>query len=152
RTGLGNLGKTGGERSKASTGSNCSISFEEECGLTIPRRVQILGVPVDLLTQDQIFDVIESSINKNRKTILASQNLYGVYLYWTNEPFRELHRRAVIFVDGMSLVMLGALKGYGISRQHRNTPLDWILPVLELAAARAWRVFYLGGSRDTLQR
>jgi N-acetylglucosaminyldiphosphoundecaprenol N-acetyl-beta-D-mannosaminyltransferase len=104
------------------------------------------------LTREQIVDVIESSINENRKAILANQNLHGVYLYWTDESFRELHSRALIFVDGMSLVMLGALKGYSISLQHRNTPLDWILPVLEVAAARAWRVFYLGSSRDTLQK
>jgi N-acetylglucosaminyldiphosphoundecaprenol N-acetyl-beta-D-mannosaminyltransferase len=120
--------------------------------LIVPRRIHILGVPVDLLTQDQIIDVIESSVIEEHKTILANQNLHGVYTYYTDESFRKLHRQSLIFIDGMSLVLLGSLTDGEISRQHRNTPLDWILPVLELANARAWRVFYLGGTGESVQR
>jgi N-acetylglucosaminyldiphosphoundecaprenol N-acetyl-beta-D-mannosaminyltransferase len=120
--------------------------------LTVPRRIHVLGVPVDLLTQQQIIDVIVTSVAEGQKTILANQNLHGVYTYYTDESFRKLHRQSLIFIDGMSLVLLGSLTDGEISRQHRNTPLDWILPVLELANAKAWRVFYLGGTRDCVQK
>ena len=116
------------------------------------RRVHILGVPVDLLTRSQLVALIESAIVSKRRIVLANQNLHGVYAYWTDESFRQLHRQSVVFVDGMSLVMAGLLTGRPISRCHRNTPLDWILEVLALAGSRQWRIFYLGGRRDVMEK
>src|SRR5439155_5383204 len=47
-------------------------------------------------------------------------------------------------IDGMGIVLLGRLLGCPLKRQHRVTYLDWMKPLLNEAASRRWRVFYLG--------
>jgi len=52
----------------------------------------------------------------------------------------------------MPLVALGRLYGHPLERKHRVTLADWAHPLMELAARRGWRVFYLGSQREVMEK
>jgi N-acetylglucosaminyldiphosphoundecaprenol N-acetyl-beta-D-mannosaminyltransferase len=57
-----------------------------------------------------------------------------------------------IHIDGMPLVALGRLYGYNLERDQRVTYADWTHPLIELAAAEGWRVFYLGSPKGVAEK
>jgi N-acetylglucosaminyldiphosphoundecaprenol N-acetyl-beta-D-mannosaminyltransferase len=66
---------------------------------------------------------------------------------------REFYARAsFVHIDGMALVAVGRRLGLPLRREHRVTYVDWTGPLMAEAAARRWRLFYLGSRPGVAER
>jgi N-acetylglucosaminyldiphosphoundecaprenol N-acetyl-beta-D-mannosaminyltransferase len=116
--------------------------------LSAPASHRILGFKITPITTAQILDLISENVEKGATCIIASQNVHGLYKYFTDDSFRQLHDRACVRIDGMPLVWLARLHGLPVSRQHRAAMIDCFPEALKHGAKEGWRIFYLGGRPD----
>jgi N-acetylglucosaminyldiphosphoundecaprenol N-acetyl-beta-D-mannosaminyltransferase len=122
-----------------------AIAEHSRAGAT--ERVSLLGVEVDALTMADLHQAIASALRTGKQSIIANHNLHSIYLYHHDARFRAFYAKAqYIHVDGMSLVFLSWMKRLPLKRRHRVTYADWLVPLMEFAAAQNWRVFYLGSA------
>ena len=113
---------------------------------------EILGIKLTPTTISQLLDLIAENVARQSKCILANQNLHGLYKYFTDERFHALHQQAYVHIDGTPVVWLAQLCGIRVGFQHRIALLDYLQVVLKHAAKNSWRVFYVGGMPDVLER
>jgi N-acetylglucosaminyldiphosphoundecaprenol N-acetyl-beta-D-mannosaminyltransferase len=115
--------------------------------------VYFFGLKLNPKSLPELNALVERGIREGRKWIITNHNLHSVYLYHRQRKFREFYAGAHwTFIDGMPLVALGRLYGYPLERNHRVTLADWTHPLMELAARRGWRVFYLGSSKAVVEK
>ncbi len=102
---------------------------------------------------NELNDLTERAITEQRKWIITNHNLHSVYLFLRSPKLRDFYAGAHwTFIDGMPLVVLGRLYGYPLKRNHRVTLADWTHPLMELAASKGWRVFYLGSPKGVAEK
>ena len=115
--------------------------------------VTILGVTVQLLTVEQLNDMLTACIRSGRRRIIVSHNLHSVYLCHREPKLQTFYAAAdVSHIDGMALVFWAKLLGLPASRNHRVTHVDWIDPLLALIAKYRWKVFYVGSKPEITGR
>jgi N-acetylglucosaminyldiphosphoundecaprenol N-acetyl-beta-D-mannosaminyltransferase len=109
------------------------------------RTLNVLGCAVQAVSADRLTDLLEDAVNSGQPCIIANHNLHSLYLYQRDAKLRKMLSRARwTHVDGMGIVLLARLLGTPIERSMRVTYVDWFPLLLERAAKRDWRVFYLG--------
>ena len=107
--------------------------------------LNFLGVEVDALNIPQLNSLVAESIEQQQKSIIANHNLNSLHIYHHDPKMREFYAKAdYIHIDGMPLVFIGKLLGYSLKREQRVTYADWVWPLMEEAASKGWRIFYLG--------
>jgi N-acetylglucosaminyldiphosphoundecaprenol N-acetyl-beta-D-mannosaminyltransferase len=107
--------------------------------------LDVLGVRVHAMTLADLFADITRAVEGGRPWLIGYHNLHSVYLHHHDADMRRYCERADrLFIDGMGLVLAARIAGYPVGRRHRSTSVDWIGALVELAAARGWRVFLLG--------
>lgn len=120
---------------------------------TSRRKIDLLGVYVDAITQDELFDYVSEVIRRSEKAIVANHNLHSIYLYHKRPRMREFYARAgLVHIDGMPIVYWGRLRGLPLKLEHRLAYIDFVPPLLSLAATKGWRVYYLGGKPGVAER
>jgi N-acetylglucosaminyldiphosphoundecaprenol N-acetyl-beta-D-mannosaminyltransferase len=111
--------------------------------------IEFLGLTIQPRSMTELSELVEQGIRESRKWIIANHNLHSLYLLHRYAKLREFYSQVHwTYVDGMSLIALGRLYGYPLKRDQRVTNADWSGPLMELAAARGWRVFNLGSPRE----
>ncbi|MEH1864532.1 MAG: WecB/TagA/CpsF family glycosyltransferase [Nostoc sp.] len=106
---------------------------------------KFLGVKLDALSIPELNLLIEESIDKNEKWIIANHNLHSLYLFHNDLKMQTFYAKAeYIHIDGMPLLFIGKLLGFPMKREQRVTYADWVWPLMAEAANKDWRVFYLG--------
>jgi N-acetylglucosaminyldiphosphoundecaprenol N-acetyl-beta-D-mannosaminyltransferase len=115
---------------------------------------RILGFKITPVTVTDILRGVEESIDSDKRIVVASQNLHGVYVHLTSDHFRGLHesKDTLVHIDGMPLVWVARLLGITLRQEHRTAVLDWFMPLLELASKSGWRVYYLGSTPEVLDQ
>lgn len=109
--------------------------------------IDVLGVRVHAMTIGLLNARVEEAVRSGSKMIAGCHNLHSVYLFPRDPEMRKFYDIATdIFMDGMSIVAWARLMGHAVNRDHRVTWLDWLDPLLALAASRRWRVYYLGSA------
>jgi len=115
--------------------------------------LKFLGVQVDALNITQLNALVAKSIQKQKKWIIANHNLNSLHIYHHDPKMREFYAKAdYTHIDGMPLVLIGKLRGYSIEREHRVTYADWVYPLMEEAATKGWRIFYLGSKPGVAEK
>lgn len=111
-------------------------------------RHRVLGVRIDRVTPDELFERVGVAVRTRRTFLAVSQNLHSVYLAQSDATLRRVQEAAdVVRIDGMPLVWAARAFGYPVERRHRSGWMDLMDPFCRAAAASGWSVFYLG-SRD----
>jgi len=106
---------------------------------------KVLGIRVNPLTVSDLNLIVEGAVATHQKIVIACHNLHSLYLFHHDARMRRFEARAnYVHIDGMSIVLLGRLRGQPLERRHRVTYLDWLKPLLSEASARSWRVLYIG--------
>jgi N-acetylglucosaminyldiphosphoundecaprenol N-acetyl-beta-D-mannosaminyltransferase len=115
------------------------------------RRYDLLGITVDAITSSQLIDAAAAAVESGaRNLIFGNHNLHSLHLFHKEASLRQFYSRChVTHIDGMSLVLLGRILGLSMERQHRTTYLDWIEAFLATAEARGWKIYVLGGSKES---
>jgi N-acetylglucosaminyldiphosphoundecaprenol N-acetyl-beta-D-mannosaminyltransferase len=113
-----------------------------------PVTYDILGFKITPITIAQILELIQENVQSRTTCVVVSQNVHGLYKYFTDDALRELHQRACVRIDGMPVLWLARLCGLPVTRQHRAGMIDCLPRLLARAAAEGWRVFFLGGTPE----
>ena len=117
------------------------------------RERKILGLKATAITGEGLLDRIDVAILRRQRITIASLNLHGIYVYFTDSAFRALHQddQTLIRIDGMSIIMLAGLSRSSLHREHRIAWIDLLPHLVDRAVDAPWRVFYLGGEPDVLE-
>ncbi|MEE9416875.1 MAG: WecB/TagA/CpsF family glycosyltransferase [Acidimicrobiales bacterium] len=117
-----------------------------------PAENHVFGCRLHAIDVATLFGLIDGSIRSGERRVIASQNIHGVHTHLVDPAFRLLHDspETMVHIDGTPLVWLSKLKGDQVSYQHRTGCIDWVPELFSLASQRAWRVFHLGTTPETL--
>jgi N-acetylglucosaminyldiphosphoundecaprenol N-acetyl-beta-D-mannosaminyltransferase len=103
-----------------------------------------LDIAVHRLTKDELTQTVREAIENGRRSIIANHNLHSLYLFHRDKTFREFYKLAgVVHADGIGVVLLSALGGRRLKREHRTTYADWMPDLIALAARNRWRLFFV---------
>jgi N-acetylglucosaminyldiphosphoundecaprenol N-acetyl-beta-D-mannosaminyltransferase len=102
-----------------------------------------LGVdPVTLL---EAVDAVEALVEGGRGGAVFTPNIDHVVLAEQDPRMRAAYERVSLsLVDGMPLLWASHLLGHPVPEKVSGS--DLVLPLLERAAQRGWRVYFLGGA------
>lgn len=98
--------------------------------------------------------MIAESVDGRTRLTMFTQNLHSAYLQQRNPSFRRSYESAdVSYIDGMPFVLHGRLLGLGrtLDRSHRTTYLDWYEQFYRMAEQQGWRIYYVGGTAESLE-
>ena len=112
-----------------------------------PRRVELLGAQMDLVTAEQVLARIALAAAGGPRALIANHNLHSLHLIRREPEMAALYGRAdLIEIDSRPAILWGRLLGLPTRAEHRCTYLDWREAFWRLADENRWRVFYLGGA------
>jgi N-acetylglucosaminyldiphosphoundecaprenol N-acetyl-beta-D-mannosaminyltransferase len=115
--------------------------------------ISFLGLQLQPKSISELNALVELGIVERRKWVIANHNLHSVYLLHRRPGLRKFYEDADwTHIDGMSLVALARLYGYPIARDQRVTYADWMPELIELAANKGWRVFYVGSPKGVAEQ
>lgn len=110
---------------------------------------RLLGVRASAMTVDDWLGAVSYAIEHRTRCLMVGQNLHSTYLVHHHDALRRLQERADhVRLDGLPLVWIGRSLGVPLRPEHRSGFMDLLDPLFARAAARGWRVFFLGGSRE----
>jgi len=114
----------------------------------------LLGFKITPITVAQMFDAIDDMVSTGSTRVIASLNQHALYCYFKDPRFRELHERrdTCVHIDGMAIILLGRLFGLPLRRVQRTAWIDFFMPLMATAERKNWKVFYLGGTREVLEK
>lgn len=116
----------------------------------ILERRELLGFFAHPGTLDDYINFAQHSIENDQRDSVLYHNLHSLYSYFTSAELRNDYADTTILVDGMPLIWLMQLCRIPVTRDHRLTYVDFIMPLMEKAAAEGWNVFHVG-QHSTIQ-
>jgi N-acetylglucosaminyldiphosphoundecaprenol N-acetyl-beta-D-mannosaminyltransferase len=123
-----------------------SVQAAQTVASPAPPHRWILGpVPIDAVTREQAIDWVEHLVKSGRGGSVFTPNVDHVVLASENARMREVYNKVSLsIVDGMPLVWASRILRESVPEKVSGS--DFTPLVLERAAARGWRVFFLGGA------
>jgi N-acetylglucosaminyldiphosphoundecaprenol N-acetyl-beta-D-mannosaminyltransferase len=108
------------------------------------RRVHIGGLPIDALDLQGAVSAIEELVSGGKGGAVFTPNVDHVVEFDQNPRLRDAYRAADLsLADGMPVVWASRLLGPALPERVAGS--DLVLPLMQRARARGWRVFLLGG-------
>lgn len=117
----------------------------------LPKR-SLLGFFTHPGTLNEYLDLIKNSIESQTPCTILYHNLHSLYSYLSSEGLRRYYEGTTVLIDGMPVVWLYKLARLPLTREHRITYVDFIMPMMELARDNNWKVYHLGQSADIQQQ
>jgi N-acetylglucosaminyldiphosphoundecaprenol N-acetyl-beta-D-mannosaminyltransferase len=109
-------------------------------------RIRLLGAMVDLVRPEEMLLLVDRKATLGEAAIIANHNSHSLHLLQREPLLAAFYDAAdLIEVDSTPLLLWARLINGAGRRFHRCTYLDWRNDFWRLAAARRWRVYYLGG-------
>jgi N-acetylglucosaminyldiphosphoundecaprenol N-acetyl-beta-D-mannosaminyltransferase len=109
------------------------------------RRIKIGSVWVDVLSFDEALREVEELVDRKDGGAVFTPNVDHVVKAAANAAFNRAYRRADLsLADGMPLIWLSKILGSPLPERVAGS--DLLMPTLQLAARRQWRVYLLGGA------
>jgi N-acetylglucosaminyldiphosphoundecaprenol N-acetyl-beta-D-mannosaminyltransferase len=120
-------------------------------GETAGGRVEICGVEVDAVDEREALERIDAFVVSRRPHLMVVVNASKLVLASEDERLRRILERAdLVTADGMSVVWGAKLAGGRLP--GRVTGIDTMEAHVARAAARGWRVFFLGAKPEAVER
>lgn len=105
--------------------------------------IYLLGTKVHTVSIEHLLSIIERTILKNRRAILANVNVHAMNLAYKLPWFRTfLNQSEFVFCDGFGVKWAARWLGYKIP--ERFTPPDWMGQLAEIACLHDFTLFFLG--------
>ncbi len=115
----------------------------------VPTPVAMLGVPFDRVTADRALRIVAEMIAAGRPHYIATANVdFAVQALGDVELRRILADASLVLCDGMPLVWASRLLGNPLPERVAGSDLVPLL--LSEAERKGWRVFFLGGTTESL--
>jgi N-acetylglucosaminyldiphosphoundecaprenol N-acetyl-beta-D-mannosaminyltransferase len=113
--------------------------------------VLVGGVPVDGVTLEEALDEVGALVNRGDGGAVFTPNVDHVVLAQGNARMRDAYGRASLsLADGMPIVLASRVLGRPLPAKVSGA--DFVPILLERAAQRGWRVYFLGGSPGVAAR
>jgi len=113
--------------------------------MTVDARLSFGPLGVDPITLRQAVDVVEVLVRAGQGGAVFTPNIDHVVLAEQDDRLRAAYERVSLsLVDGMPLVWASRLLGQPVPEKVSGS--DLVMPLLERAAERGWRVYFLGGA------
>ena len=107
-------------------------------------RIDVLGVPVDVLNMDRAVRVILGWAEKKEARYVCIRDVHGVIRAHDDPEIMAIHERAdLVTPDGMPLVWLGRLRGH--EQMGRVSGSDLVDAVCASSVGREVGHFFIGG-------
>ena len=114
--------------------------------------VEVLGLPIARITQEQMLDMVDHLIAEQKPNFFITANLHYAKLCDSHPELAEVNRKAAFIVaDGMPLVWSSWLKPRK-KLPGRVTGSDGLFQICQRAAQRGYRVFLLGAAPEIAVR
>lgn len=114
-------------------------------------RQQLLGFFTHPGTQSDYLEHTSACIAGQHKDTVFYHNLHSLYSYFTSAELRDHYADKTVLVDGMPVIWLMKLFRIPVTREHRLTYVDFIMPLMSLARDNSWSVFHVGQQADIQQ-
>jgi len=106
--------------------------------------IRVWGLPLTPITNEHLPEAVARLIRARQPSYFITANLNYAMLTHQHEDLHEINRSAAFIVaDGMPLVW--AARWQGTPLPERVAGSDFIFTLSELAAARGYRIYFLGG-------
>ena len=113
--------------------------------MTVTARLSFGPLGVDPITLRQAVDAVEALVRAGEGGSVFTPNIDHVVLAEQDDRMRAAYERVSLsLVDGMPLVWASRLLGQPVPEKVSGS--DLVMPLLERAAERGWRVYFLGGA------
>lgn len=114
-----------------------------------PKRIELLGVPVDCVDMSEAIDYVESMINGlNPCAILAVNPEKVVRAQQDDKLLKQLRNASLLIPDGIGVVFAVRLLGLG---QLERVPGSELMPKLcEQASKKGYKVFLFGADQEVV--
>lgn len=120
--------------------------------LRLPRYT-LFGIHLHAMTKQDLLSVVSEAILKQVNCVIANHNMHSLYLYTREPQMRAFYSAAdYVQIDGMPLIWIGRLLALPLRAEHRTTNLDLLPLLFGAAAARRWKVFYLGSKPGVAEK
>jgi len=110
----------------------------------LPERHQLLGFFAHPGSLQNYLQLARNSIENDKRETVLYHNLHSLYSYFTSATLREHYQNTTVLVDGMPIIWLMQLFRIPVTRSHRLTYVDFIMPLMQQAADNNWQVFHVG--------
>lgn len=109
----------------------------------LPDRLTLGRLPIDPVTMEGALHVVEQLVNRGGGAVFTP-NVDHIVQAQKNQRFREAYARASLsLADGMPVVWATRLLQTPVPEKVSGS--DFVPVLLERAAERGWRVYFLGG-------
>jgi N-acetylglucosaminyldiphosphoundecaprenol N-acetyl-beta-D-mannosaminyltransferase len=113
-------------------------------------RISIGGVPIDAVSLDGAIDAVEDLVAAKRGGTVFTPNVDHIVQCTEDPRLREAYEAVSLsLVDGMPVYWAARLLGRPLPAKVSGS--DLILPLMQRAAERAWRVYFLGGAEGAAE-
>jgi N-acetylglucosaminyldiphosphoundecaprenol N-acetyl-beta-D-mannosaminyltransferase len=110
-----------------------------------------LGVGVSAINMQMALETIQEWVENQSSNYVCVTGVHGVMESQKDETLRQIHNHAgMVTPDGMPLVWLGRLHGYG--HVDRVYGPDLMLALCTMPEARGYRHFFYGGAEGVPER
>ena len=110
------------------------------------QRIKIGYVPIDVIRFDEALENISALIEAKKGGYVCTPNVDHLVLAETNLSFRTSYENANLsLVDGQPIVWASHLVGKALPDKISGS--DLVVPLLQRAGQRGWRVYLLGGGK-----
>lgn len=131
--------------------SRCSTAVQVSPSFTAPTPIAMLGVPFDQVTAADSLRIIGQMIASGRPHYAATANVdFVVQALGDVELRRILADADLVLCDGMPLVWASRLLGNALPERVAGS--DLVPQLLGEAERQGWRVFFLGGTNESVAR
>ena len=108
-------------------------------------------VPVDVVTFAEALDRVERLVDAKQGGFVFTPNVDHVVTVEDNPDFERAYARASLsLADGMPIVWASRLLGRSLPERVAGS--DLIIPLLERAGRRGWRVYFLGAGPGVAEK
>jgi len=102
-------------------------------------------LPVDAVTQHGALDVFDELVTRGEGGAVFTPNVDHIVIAEDNPRFRDVYSRASLSIaDGVPVLWAARLLGKPLPEKVSGS--DFVPLLLEHAAKRGWRVYFLGGA------
>jgi N-acetylglucosaminyldiphosphoundecaprenol N-acetyl-beta-D-mannosaminyltransferase len=113
--------------------------------VTAERRVRIGSLPLDPVDLDGALEIIDRLVQSGRGGSVFTPNVDHVVMAESNERLRRAyHGASLSLVDGTPVLWAAQLLSQPLPAKVSGS--DLVVPLMELAARRGYRVYLLGGA------
>ena len=115
------------------------------------KKIDFLGVPVDATTMVETIDIVDNIIASNKYVSHSVINAGKIVLMSKNEKlFKSVVSCDIINADGQSIVWAARLLGKNLP--ERVTGIDLMQNLVELAAKKKYKCFFLGAKEEIVKK